>query len=72
MGFFDNDGKIRLYWESLKDEEIPDIALNKEYIDNLYSNFKFVTYDELDIDRKKRRKQIEDGFFIFLILFFSN
>jgi hypothetical protein len=67
-GFFDQDGKICLYWRMVKDEEIPDIALNKEYVDELYSNFTFKTYAELDAERQKRRQQIERGFILFLFL----
>ena len=39
MGFFDNEKEIRLYWKPLKDEEIPNTALDKEYMDSLYFDF---------------------------------
>jgi predicted transcriptional regulator len=67
MGFYDQERKIRMYWRLLKDGEIPDIALNQEYIDDLYSNLVFKTTAELDIDRRKRRRQIKVGWFIFFI-----
>jgi hypothetical protein len=70
-GFFDQDKKICLYWRLLKDEEIPDIALNREYLDDLYSNFTFKTYTELDAERQKRRRQIGFGwltFFTWLVM----
>ena len=65
MGFFDQDGKICLHWRWLKSEEIPNIALNRDYLDNLYSNLVFRTYAELDEDRRKRRQQIKLGWYIF-------
>ena len=67
IGFFDQDSKICLHWRLLKDEEIPNVALNREYVDNLYSNLVFRTDAELDTDRRKRRQQIKSGWFIFFI-----
>ncbi len=43
IGFFDQDGKIDLHWSSLNYEDIPDIALDQKYVDNLYSNLDFKT-----------------------------
>ena len=67
IGFFDQNQKICLHWRLLKDEEIPKIALDREYVDNLYSNLHFKTYSDLDVERRKRRKQIKIGWFIFFI-----
>jgi hypothetical protein len=67
LGFFDQDGKICLHWGPIKDNEIPDIALNEEYINNLYSSFDYKTSSELDYERQKRRKEIKRGTFIFFI-----
>jgi hypothetical protein len=67
IGFLDQNGKIILNWRLLKDDEISDVALNQEYFDNLYSNLDLKTYTELDIDRRKRRRQIQVGSFIIFI-----
>ncbi|MCI0607806.1 MAG: hypothetical protein L0Z71_01915 [Anaerolineae bacterium] len=67
IGFFDQDGKIRLYWRLVKDNEIPDVALNKEYVNKLYSNLDYKTYAELDAERRKRRKEIKTGSFIIFV-----
>jgi len=67
IGFFDPDGKVCLYWRLVKDNEIPDIALNKEYVNNLYSNLDYKTTAELDAERLKRRKEIRRGSFIFFV-----
>lgn len=66
-GFFDQNGKICLYWELVKDNEIPDIALNKEYVNNLYSNLDYKTTAELDAERQERRRGIKRGSFIFFV-----
>lgn len=66
-GFFDEDGKMHLRWGLLKDEEIPNIALDQEYRNNLYSNFIYKTDVQLDADRSQRRRQIDDGRFIILL-----
>jgi hypothetical protein len=67
MGFFNKDGEICLYWKLLKDEEIPDIVSNQDYIDDLYSDIAFKTYTELDVDRRKRQQKIQLGWFIFFV-----
>lgn len=67
IGFFDQNSKICLHWRLLKDEEIPEIALNQEYVDNLYSNWVFSAYAELDAERRKKRQQIKTGWVVFFI-----
>lgn len=67
MGYLNDDGQIQLYWQLLKENELPDIALNQEYIDRLYSGLTYKTYGELDAERKFKRKQINSGWIIFFI-----
>jgi hypothetical protein len=67
IGFFDHNHQICSYWRSLKDEEIPSIALDREYVDNLYSNLEFTTYAQLKADRQKTNRQIKSGQVIFFI-----
>jgi hypothetical protein len=67
IGFFNTDGRISFHWKLLKDHEIPNAALNREFVENLYSNLVFRTNAELDIDRRKRRQKIKLGWFIFFI-----
>jgi hypothetical protein len=66
-GFFVEDQQIRLYWKLLKDEEIPDTALNREYVDSLFSGLIYKTHAEFDKERHKWRKQIKAGWVIFFI-----
>ncbi len=66
-GFFDQDGKIRLYWRLVKDNELPNVALNEEYVDNLYADLDYETYAELDARRQKKIKEIKRGSLIFFI-----
>jgi hypothetical protein len=67
IGFFDQDGEICLYWRLVKEDEIPDIAHNKEYVNNLYSNLDYKTDAEFDAERRKRRKGIKIGSYIFFV-----
>ncbi len=67
MGFLNQDGEICLYWRLLKDEEIPEVVLDREYVNNLYSDISFKTYAELDIDRQKRRRKIKLGWLVFFV-----
>ena len=66
-GFFDTNGKICLFWRLLKDKEIPNIALNKDYVDNLFSNLDYKTTAELNAEREKRRREIKLGSFLFFV-----
>lgn len=65
--FFDESNKIQFRWGLLKDEEIPDTALDQKYRESLYSSFTYKTYSQLDKERKKRRERIEDGRFLILV-----
>ena len=67
IGFFDTDKKLRLHWESVKDEEIPDLTLDQEYLDNLYADLKFKTYAEIEIASQKGIKGIKRGQFLIFI-----
>ena len=67
IGFLASDNKIRLRWDTVREEEIPDMTLDQEYLDNLYSDLDFKTYVELDVERQKRRKAIRRGRFLIFI-----
>lgn len=69
MTFFDTERKISLHWYPLKDEEIPNFTTDIEYISGLYSDFTFITYEEIKSTSNKKRRQIDDGAFIFIIIF---
>jgi hypothetical protein len=67
IGFFNKDNQIRLQWKLLKDEVIPDTALNREYVDRLYSGLVYKTHTDLALQQRKKRRQIKAGWFIFFI-----
>jgi len=67
IGFFGEDNQIHLHWRLLKEEEIPDIALNQEYVDRLYSGLVYKTYAKLDAERQKKQRQIKRGWVIFFV-----
>ncbi|MDR3577029.1 MAG: hypothetical protein P4L50_24465 [Anaerolineaceae bacterium] len=67
IGFLDKEGKICSHWELLKDEELPAVALNQEYVDDLYSKLSFKTYGEIALEHRKWIKQIKRGHYIFFV-----
>jgi hypothetical protein len=69
IGFFDSDKTLRLHWESVKPEAIPDTALDQEYTDNLYFDLDFKTYAELEAESQKTIKGIKRGHFLMVIWF---
>ena len=70
IGFFASDSKLRQYWESVKEEEVPDLTLDQEYLDNLYSDLNFKTHAEIDAEWQKRRKEITRGRFLISTIWF--
>lgn len=64
MGFNGQTGQIRIVWNKLEDKEIPDVTLDREYLETVYSDFSYETFGELDKNRRKRRKEIKSGWII--------
>ncbi len=56
-GFFDHTQSICMYWRLVKDNEIPNVAFNKEYLDNIYAGLDYETYAELDAKRRRKLMQ---------------
>lgn len=67
VGFINNDDYITEHWGLVKDEEIPDVALNQEYVDILFSGLAYKTYAELDFERRTNQRRIKTGWIIFFI-----
>lgn len=67
IGFLSEDGQIQLHWQLLKDDEIPNRALDQEYVDKIYSGLTYKTYAEMATEQKKKRKQIKAGWVIIFI-----
>jgi hypothetical protein len=67
VGYLDSDKKLHLQWGNVNEDEIPDLTLEQEYLDNLYSALDFKTYAELDAERQKRTRGIRTGYFLIFI-----
>jgi hypothetical protein len=67
MGFFDHNQKVCMYWRLVKDAEIPNVAFNKEYLDNLYAGLDYETYAELDVKRRQKINAIKRGSFLLFL-----
>lgn len=67
IGFLSEDNQIQLHWQSINYEEIPDVALDQEYVNRIYSDLPYKTYADLDTEQKKKRKQLKSGWIIFFL-----
>jgi hypothetical protein len=65
--FFDHNQIIRMYWRLVRDAEIPNVALNKEYLDNIYAGLDYETYAELDAKRRQKISAIKRGSFLLFL-----
>jgi hypothetical protein len=68
IAFYDEDGKIVLSWKSIPNEKIPDMTLDKEYLDNLYSSVEYTTSNEHKILLDKKRRRIKQGWVLIILL----
>lgn len=68
IAFYDEDRKIVLYWRLVPNEKIPDMTLDQEYLDNLYSNIEYTLSTEHKILLEKKRRQIEQGWILIVLL----
>lgn len=68
IAFYDKDEEIILSWKSVPDEKIPDMTLNQEYLNNIYSSVEHTTSDEHKILLKRKRKQIKQGRVLIILL----
>jgi len=67
LGFFNKDNEITSFWRLLRDEEIPGVAFDQDYINGVFSELTYKTFDEKQKEILKRRKQVKEGWFIFFI-----
>ena len=56
---FDVNGKIKLHWESLKNDEIPDIALDREYLKSIYTDIKYKAQADIDKSIQEQVKGVK-------------
>jgi hypothetical protein len=68
MGFFDkNKNEICLYWSAVKEDQIPDDALNIEYLKSVNYDVHYETTKEKQTQIDNRRKKIKTSWFIFAL-----
>ncbi len=66
IGFLGSNNQVSMHWRLLKNEELPDTALDQVYVDNLFAKVKYTTYEKYDTDRQMRRHKIKIGWYTFL------
>lgn len=62
LGYYDNSKKrVSLFWYLLKDKDIPEDALNLDYIKKIYFDIAYKTSSDLQRENRKRIKHIQIG-----------
>lgn len=68
IGFLAADGQaVQSHWRLLKDEELPDCALDQEYLKSVYTGVSFKTTQQLRHEAEKQRKTLRLGWFIVFV-----
>lgn len=68
IGFLAEDGKTVLpYWRLLKDDELPDRALDQAYLKSVYAGISFKTTGDIQSNAEKYRKTLRLGWFIVFV-----
>jgi hypothetical protein len=60
----DSGGQVKLYWMLLKNAELPDRAINPEYLKAVYSDVPYKTSSELRQEGNKRLQRMRIGWLI--------
>lgn len=68
MGFLGEDSnELRSYWHLLKDEELPDHALDQAYLKAAYSDVGFRTSEDLRQKSEKYHRTLRIGWFVVFV-----
>ncbi len=66
IGFVNKEGQTNIYWRLIENNQIPDVALNSAFINNLFENIPYKTKEEIHQSNIKKRKEIKAGLYIFI------
>ncbi len=64
IGYPTSDGSIKVQWHLIKDEDLPDKALDRNYLMTLYKNVPFTRQSEIKVAWEKRVRKIQAGWYI--------
>jgi len=68
IGYLDNTSdEVRLFWRLLKNDEIPNDALDVGYLQEVYSDISYKTADDLQLEGEKHAKQLRVGWLIVFV-----
>lgn len=64
MGYSTSDDFIKKQWQLIKDEDLPDMALDRDYLIALYKDVPFTKQSENKAACEKRVRKIQTGWYI--------
>lgn len=67
IGYVANDGSIKKHWQLIKDEDLPDKALDPNYLMTLYKDVPFTRQREKKAAWEKKAREIQAGWYIVFI-----
>jgi hypothetical protein len=67
IGYVANDGSVQKHWQLIKDEELPEKALNPNYLKTLYKGVPFSQQSEKKAAWEKRARKIQAGWYIIFV-----
>jgi hypothetical protein len=67
IGYPASDGSIIKQWKLIKDEDLPDKALDKNHLITVYQDVPFTKQSEIKKDWEKRAKRVRTGWYIVFV-----
>jgi hypothetical protein len=67
IGYVASDGSIKKHWQLIKDEELPEKALDTNYLMTLYKGVPFSRQSEKKVAWEKRVRKIQAGWYIVFV-----
>ncbi len=67
IGYVARDGSIKKHWHLIKDEDLPDKALDQNYLMTLYKDVPFSRLSEKKVAWEKKARKIRAGWYIVFV-----
>jgi hypothetical protein len=67
IGYVAGDGSIKKHWQLIKDEELPEKALDTDYLMVLFQDIPFSSQSEKKMEWEKRVRKIQAGWYLVFV-----